>query len=135
MLPTLCTCHPDMEAANAQLIDARGATDSTLASVKDQCENSVQALRTVEEERDDSLKDVSHISISNEYTAACLANVCTRTRGKASDQCPTPTSGARSKCADLEGSKVHGQGTWVGAARYYSCDKGPCRAINFVFMF
>ena len=125
-----------MEAANAQLIDAGGAADSTLANVKDQGEDSTQALRTVEKERNDSLKDVSVISISNEDTAARLDNVCTR--GKASDQCPTPILGARSKCAeltDIESGKVHGQGTWVGVARYYSCDKGPCRAIYCVCLF
>ena len=134
MLPTLGTCHPELEAANTQLIDAAGATETAVAKVKGQVEVNTQALRTVEEELDDTVKDIGVISKSNEDTAACLADVSTRAPGKASDKCPTPTSGARSKCAelkDIEGGKVHGQGTAVGAARYYSCDKGPCRAYYY----
>ena len=136
MLPTLGTCHPDLEATNTQLIDTAGASDTTVAKVKHQAKDNTQALRAAEEEHDATVKDVGAISMPIEDTAACLADVFTPAPGKASDS--TPTSGARSQCTelkDIEGGKVHGPGTGVGAARYYSCDKGPCRAIYIVFVF
>ena len=132
MLPTFGTCHPDLEATNTKLIDAASAADTAVEKVKGQVEDNAQPLRTGKEEHDATMKHVGGISKPNEDTAAYLASVSARAPGNASYKFPTPTSGARSKCAvfkGTEGGKVLVQGIGVGAARYYSCDKGPCRAI------
>lgn len=69
-----CICQADVEAANTKLIDAAGATDATVAKITGQVEGNTKALRIVEEELDDTVKDIGVISKANEDTATCLAS-------------------------------------------------------------
>jgi len=117
----------DLEAANKRLSLAATGTDTTVAKVTGQVEANQKALATLVDELDDTVSDIGVLAKSSQDAATCLGDVSSRAGGNASDTCPKPKSGASTKCTelkDIEGGKVHGQGSGVGSARYYTCDEG-----------